>query len=169
MDYPKASHQLNLALIIILDSCHITCCRVTSLFRYMQGMLLPSSTARCCSLLVILVLCIFQMAAVFRAHGRKKMCWYEICFGPLINYNWRASLAFQYYDWKMNYNRLPMLLLNFKRFKANLKQCTKHSCFANRGSFEKFSPTPGELCWMKFKTVGHSLKILGPSQKTFTP
>ena len=26
---------------------------------------------------------------------------------------------------------------------------------------------PGKMCWMQFKPIGHSLKNLGPSQKTF--
>jgi len=31
---------------------------------------------------------------------------------------------------------------------------------------EHFSPTPGKMCWRSFKTIKHSSKNLGPSQKT---
>jgi len=32
-----------------------------------------------------------------------------------------------------------------------------------------FVDPPGKICWAKLKTVGHSLKNLGPSQKTLRP
>jgi len=32
-------------------------------------------------------------------------------------------------------------------------------------SLENFSPPLGKMCWTLFKTIGHSLKNLGPSQK----
>jgi len=37
------------------------------------------------------------------------------------------------------------------------------------GPLEKSSPLPGKMCWTWFKTIGHSSKNLGPSQKTLRP
>ena len=33
----------------------------------------------------------------------------------------------------------------------------------------KFFSSPGKICWTSFKTIGHSSKKLGPSQKTLRP
>jgi len=32
-----------------------------------------------------------------------------------------------------------------------------------------FAPPPGKMCWTSIKTIGHSSKKLGPSQKTLRP
>jgi len=34
---------------------------------------------------------------------------------------------------------------------------------------EKFFSSPGKMCWTSFKTIGHSSKAWGPSQKTLRP
>jgi len=33
----------------------------------------------------------------------------------------------------------------------------------------KFFALAGKFCWIYFETIGHSSKILGPSQKTLRP
>jgi len=33
----------------------------------------------------------------------------------------------------------------------------------------KICAPPGKMCWTSFTTIGHSSKILGPSQKTLRP
>ena len=34
---------------------------------------------------------------------------------------------------------------------------------------EKFSPSPGKMCWTYFKAIGHSFTKFSPSQKTLRP
>jgi len=33
----------------------------------------------------------------------------------------------------------------------------------------KIFASPGKMCWTYFETIGHSLKIFSPSQKTLRP